>query len=199
MRFGLRGQFLVAGGLLLGITVLIGAGSALMFARLSHVVDTTLSDSEETMQATATIAGALEREDDALLLIANGDPRGAAALAEKRAELATDLARLVPLEVTPEEKSEAARLDGSIRSYHEAGDVMAGLADLQARRDRYHQTVNARLREAVVLVNGIRDRHMQFTEKAAVLARDQARKATDIAVVASLVALLIGAVVAFYF
>lgn len=199
MHFGLRGQFLVAGALLLGITVLIGAGSALMFARLSHVVDTTLSDSEATMQATAAIAGALEREDDALLLIANGDPRGASALAEKRAELAADLARLAPLEVTREEKSEAARLDAALLAYHEAGDVMVALPELQARRDRYHQAVNSRLRDAVALVNGIRDRHMQFTEKAAVLARDQARKAADVAVVASLVALLIGAAVAFYF
>ena len=198
-RVGLRAQFFAAGALLLGITVALGAAGAFAFARLSRIVGATLSDSEATTQATAALAGALEREDDAVLLLANGDARGPAVLADERKEVAADLVRLESLLVTPAERAESRRLHDAVARYQEAGDALARLPDSQARRDDYHRAVNSRLRDAVGLVSGIRNRHLALTEKAAVFARDEARKAAGVATLVSLLALLAGAAVAFYF
>ena len=198
-RFGLRAQFFVAGALLLGITVALGTAGALAFARLSRNVGETLSDSKETMQATAAIAGRLEREDDALLLLANGDARGPATLAQGRRDVEASVEQLTPLMTTPDEREELQRLVEAILRYHDAGDELARLTDLQERRDVYHRTVNNRLREAVGQVSAIRNRHLAFTEEAAEFARDEARKAAGIAIIASLIALVAGAAVAVYF
>jgi hypothetical protein len=64
----LQTRFILAGGLLVMTTVICGIWSAWTFARLSTVVGNTLRENQETIDLTAVLASALEREDDALLL-----------------------------------------------------------------------------------------------------------------------------------
>src|SRR4051812_8695624 len=64
----LQSRFFLAGCLLVATTVACGVYAAFTFARLSQVVDGTLRESQDTNDLAASLAGNLEREDDALLL-----------------------------------------------------------------------------------------------------------------------------------
>jgi NtrC-family two-component system sensor histidine kinase KinB len=98
---GIRAQFLVAGALLVAVTAVSSAWSAYAFHEVSQVVDATVSDSERTTAATAALATALEREDDALLLTLTDEARGQRALDAERASVGVALGRLDALLTGP--------------------------------------------------------------------------------------------------
>ncbi|HEY4116194.1 MAG TPA: hypothetical protein VGM56_00010, partial [Byssovorax sp.] len=58
-RLGLRARFLAAGATLVLATIASGVWSAFAFARLARVVDSTLTDTDRTTAATATLTNAL--------------------------------------------------------------------------------------------------------------------------------------------
>jgi NtrC-family two-component system sensor histidine kinase KinB len=64
----LHTRFLLAGCLLVATTVGIGLWSALTFVRLSAAAADDVGQSQEMIDRSAELAGALEREDDDLLL-----------------------------------------------------------------------------------------------------------------------------------
>jgi two-component system, NtrC family, sensor histidine kinase KinB len=197
IKLGLRTRFLLSGAALVLTTVASGVWSALAFARFSQVLGDTLRDSEQTTEATATMAGALEREDDALLLWLSGDTRAETHLAVERASVEASFARLDALLVTPPEHAAAAALREHIDAYQAAGDRLIPVARQPEALDRYHRGVNPLLRRAVGDAERIRDQHFRSTHEAAAWARDEARHATGIVTGISLGALLLSVIVSF--
>jgi len=196
-KLGLRTRFLLSGAALVLTTVASGVWSALAFARFSQVVGDTLRASEQTTEATASVAGALEREDDALLLWLSGDTRAEAHLAVERASVEASFARLDALLVTPPEHAAAAALRDHIDAYQAAGDQLIAVARQPEALDGYHRGVNPLLRRAVGDAERIRDQHFRSTHEAAAWARDEARRATGIVAGISLGALLLSVIVSF--
>src|SRR5512139_691451 len=80
----LRVRFVVAAGLLVLTTVTASVWTFVALDRLSGVVTDTVTQSESVTAVTSRLAGALEREDDAVLLILAGDERGLQALRRER-------------------------------------------------------------------------------------------------------------------
>ncbi len=77
---GLRFRFVVAVSLLVLTTVTASAWTFFALSRLSGIVTDTVRQSESVTAVTSRLAGALEREDDAVLLILAGDTRGSEVL-----------------------------------------------------------------------------------------------------------------------
>ena len=82
---GLRLRFVVAVSLLVLTTVTASAWTFFALSRLSGIVTDTVRQSESVTAVTSRLAGALEREDDAVLLILAGGPRGSEVLTRERA------------------------------------------------------------------------------------------------------------------
>ena len=205
---GLRGRFLIAGLLIVATSAGSSAWSALAFRRMSRVVDVTVRDSEETTDATGTLASDLEREDDALLLSLADAARGRRELEDRRLAVGSSLARVDALLDKPDERDRAASLRRDVEGYHAAGDALIArvLANAPARglepddgaRIRYHEEVNPLLRRAVAGTTLIREQHFRSTQRVAAWARDQARQAMQILAFVFAAALLLSMVVAFY-
>ncbi len=196
-KLGLRARFLLSGAALVLTTVASGAWSALAFARLSRVVGTTLRDTEQTTAATAAVANALEREDDALLLGLTGSARAERDLVVERASVEEAFARLDALLTSRSEREAAGELRRDVDAYHAAGDALAAAAREPAALDGYHRGVNPLLRRAVADAGRIRDQHFRSTQDAAAWARDEARRATGIVAGISLGALILSVIVSF--
>jgi two-component system, NtrC family, sensor histidine kinase KinB len=197
IKLGLRARFLLSGAVLVLTTVASGLWSALAFARLSRVVGETLLDTEQTTAATATVANALEREDDALLLALSGDQGAARALSAERRSVEAALARLDALLTTAGEREAAGALRRDVDAYQAAGDALITVALEPNALAGYHRGVNPLLRRAVADAGRIRDGHFRSTGEAAAWARDEARRATGIVAGTSLVALLLSVIVSF--
>jgi NtrC-family two-component system sensor histidine kinase KinB len=197
IQLGLRTRFLLSGAALVLTTVASGVWSALAFARLSQVVGDTVQDTEQATAATAAIANALEREDDALLLRLSGDLGARLRLTAERANVEAAFARLDAALSSAKERASAAALRRDIDAYHSAGDALVGSAGDAQGLTGYHREVNPLLRRAVLDAALLRDEHFRSTQAAAVWARDEARRATSIVAGISLGALLLSVVVAF--
>ncbi|APR87489.1 Signal transduction histidine kinase CheA [Minicystis rosea] len=195
IKLGLRTRFLLSGAALVLITIASGVWSALAFARLSHVVGDTLRNNEQATAATAAVANALEREDDALLLWLSGDASGRENLASARVNVEASFARLAAL--LPSEREAAMALRRDIDGYQAAGDALVAGARAPDALVAYHRHVNPLLRHAVAGAGRIRDGHFQSTHQAATWARDEARHATSIVTGISLAALVLSVIVSF--
>jgi|GEM_PF-99071 len=126
---GLQTRFLMAGSVLVLITVAGGAWSVFMFARLSTVVGETLRESQTTIDLTATLSDALEREDDALLLALSGKLRNARSeVAQQRQDFEANYARLLPRLRDPDEQEAGQALHTHADAYHLAGDKLLASA-----------------------------------------------------------------------
>ena len=85
------------------MTAASGAWGVFALTRLGEAVDATLDESEETIVLAASLATAIEREDNALLRIATGKAdRGEGGLAAERQRFEEALARLAPFLTEPE-------------------------------------------------------------------------------------------------
>jgi NtrC-family two-component system sensor histidine kinase KinB len=114
----LQTRFILAGGLLVMTTVVCGIWSALTFARLSTVVGNTLRENQETIDLTAVLASALEREDDALLLSVNGDvERAQRELVSQRQRFDESYSRLLESLSDREEQEAALALRRHVDAY----------------------------------------------------------------------------------
>jgi NtrC-family two-component system sensor histidine kinase KinB len=175
----LRTRFLLAGGLLVVVTLASGLWSGLTFARLSAVVDDTLRENQETIDLTALLAGTLERADDALLLALSGEPEGARKqLVAQRRRFDEDYGRLLTRLREPAEQVAATALRDDVAAYQAAGDGLLYAAGRPGAWDRYHRQVNPALRRAVADCARIREVNYQSMRQAGVRARDEARRAT---------------------
>jgi NtrC-family two-component system sensor histidine kinase KinB len=191
MRFrSLQTQFLLAGCFLVLITVAGGAWSVFMFSRLSKAVGQTLRESQETIDLTASLANALEREDDALLLALSGKVRNARSeVAQQRQDFDDAYTRLLPRLRDGEEQETGRALEEHVNSYRHAGDTLLAGAAQASANEQYHQQVNPALRKAVADCGRIRELNFQAMQQVGVEASDETRRSSGIVAGIALVAL----------
>jgi two-component system, NtrC family, sensor histidine kinase KinB len=196
-RMGLRARFVWTAALLLSVTFASGLYSAITFSHLGRVTGETLRDSDDTTAATSRLTSSLEREDDALLLrlTDESEPARQDLLAERQS-VESAFAQLSALLTTPVEQRIAADLRRDIEAYHLAGDQLAGGEAKSDAIDRYHREVNPLLRAAVERAGHIRDEHFNGTQRVALFARDESRRATRAVALLSLGALVLSVLVA---
>jgi len=194
----LRTRFVVAAGLLVLTTITASVWTFFALTRLSSVVTDTVRQSEAVTAVTSRLAGALEREDDAVLLILAGEARGRQVLADERSVVDAALRALFDV-LDPKDERELARpLDAELRSYRGAADAVVAVAAEREALVQYHQQANPVLRRAVALITGIRDRHFELAREAVAGARDEAAAARRIVLLITLAALGIAIAVAWH-
>jgi NtrC-family two-component system sensor histidine kinase KinB len=191
MKFrSLQTRFLLAGCLLVLTTVAGGVWSVIMFARLSGVVGESLRASHETIDLTARLADALEREDDALLLALNGKVRNARSeVAQHRQDFDDAYARLLYLLRDPEEQDAGRALREHADAYRLAGSALLASAGKPGADETYHQEVNPALRKAVADCGRIRELNFQSMQQVGVEASSETRRSMGIVAGIALVAL----------
>ena len=169
----LQTRFLLAGALLVLATVGSSLWSALTFARLGSVVDETLHDSRATINLITALSGALEREDDALLLAMSGSAdSGRQQLAIERQRV-DDKYRLLSQNLKPEEieqRKMAEKLGDELAAYRKAGSELIANTAEPASLKLYHERVNPLLREAVATCAQIREVSFQKMQASGVSA-----------------------------
>jgi NtrC-family two-component system sensor histidine kinase KinB len=191
MRFrSLQTRFLLAGCLIVVITVAGGAWSVFAFASLSAVVGDTLRGSQETIDLTGSLGDMLEREDDALLLALTGKVRNARSdVAQHRQDFDESFARLMSRLSDAEEREAARALREHVDAYRVIGDALLGTADQPAARELYHQKVNPALRKAVADCGHIRELSFRAMQQVGVDAHNESQRSTGIVTGIALVAL----------
>jgi two-component system, NtrC family, sensor histidine kinase KinB len=186
----LQTRFLVAGSFLVLITVAGGAWSVFTFARLSAAVGEKLRESQETIDLTASLADALEREDDALLQALDGKLRNARSeVVQQRQDFDAAYARLLARLGDPEEREAARALREHTDAYRRVGDALLSQAGKPDARAVYHQQVNPALRQAVVDCSRARDLSLQAVQQVGVRVGEETRRATGILTGIALIAL----------
>jgi NtrC-family two-component system sensor histidine kinase KinB len=194
----LQTRFILAGALLVLTTVGSSLWSGWTFARLSTVVGDTLRDSQATIDFTTSLAGSLEREDDALLLALSGNAKVAREqLSAERRRGEEQFEHLLSLlkDGVSEERQLAGQLRREMDDYRKAGsDLIAVVGDPALKR--YHEEVNPLLRQTVATCARIREVNFQEMQRAGIRARDEASKATWVVVAGSLGAVLLASIVA---
>jgi NtrC-family two-component system sensor histidine kinase KinB len=197
----LQTRFVLAGALLVVVTVGSGLWSAWTLSHLSRVVRETVHESQETVDLAADLAASLEREDDALLLAVSGDVAGARQnLATERQRGERDYDRLLLLlqDGTPAERALARDVRAEMDAYRTAGDELMAAARQPNALSRYHNHVNPLLRRAVTSCSRIREENFKQMEEVSLRTRDEASKAIGVVAGISLVAVLFASVVALW-
>jgi signal transduction histidine kinase len=185
----LRLRFVVAAGLLALTTVTASIWTFFALSRLSGVVTDTVRQSESVTAVTSRLAGALEREDDAVLLALAGDARGTQVLADERLTVDNALRDLFGVLDVEDQRELAQPLGEELRSYREAADVVISIAPAREALVQYQQQANPVLRRGVASITGIRDRHFELARGAVAGARDEAANARRAVLVITVVAL----------
>ena len=194
----LRLRFTVAAGLLVLTTVIASVWTYFSLSRLSGVVTDTVRQSESVTAVTSRLAGALEREDDAVLLILAGDARGAHVLATERGVVDGVVTELFAVLGPDDERELATPLQVELRAYREAADGVISVAVERDALMQYHQQANPVLRRAVTLTTTIRDRHFALARDTVARARDEAAGARRAVLGITLVALGIAVAVTWH-
>jgi NtrC-family two-component system sensor histidine kinase KinB len=195
-RGRLRVRFVVAAGLLVLTTVTASVRTYFALSRLSGIVTDTVRQSESVTAVTSRLAGALEREDDAVLLILSGDSSGAEVLARERRVVDTAVTDLFGVLGPNDERELANPLRAELSAYRHAEDGVISVASEREALVQYHQKANPVLRRAVALTTAIRDRHFEIARRAVADGRDQAAAARRAVLLMTLVALAIAVAVA---
>jgi NtrC-family two-component system sensor histidine kinase KinB len=195
----IRARFVVAGLLFVVATIASGIWSAYTFTRLSRVIGDTLAESQQRIDLTAILTGALEREDDALLLAVSGDvTRAAEEVRFQRALFDDTYDRLRRVLTGSPERAAASSLRLYAQAYRAAGDSLLASARQRDARARYHEDVNPILRKAVSEAGQLRELTFRSMQQVSAQSRDQARRATGVVLGVSLVALIVSTVTALH-
>ncbi len=195
---GLRLRFIVAAGLLVLTTVTASVWTFFALSRLSGIATDTVRQSESVTAVTSRLAGALEREDDGVLLILAGDDRGTQVLARERAVVDKALAELFDVLGPDDERELAYPLKAELTAYRQAADGVIVVALEREALVQYHQKANPVLRRAVALTTAIRDRHFELARQAVADARDEAGAARRAVLLITLAALGMAVVVTWH-
>jgi signal transduction histidine kinase len=194
----LRLRFVVAAGLLVCTTVTASVWTFFALTRLSGIVTDTVQQSESVTAVTSRLSGALEREDDAVLLVLAGDDRGSQVLVRERAVVDRAVSDLLDVLGPADERELADPLRAELRSYRRASDAVVSGAPERDALLHYHQTANPVLRRVVALVTTIRDRHFALARQAVAGGRDEASAARRAVLLITLAALAIAVIVAWH-
>ena len=156
--------------------VITGVWSTVLFIRLGNVVDRTLQGRQGIIDLTAVMAGALEREDDALVLGVAGEvTRARKELAIQRATF-DHAAEQLTQQVTPTEREVVASIVADVTVYRRQGDALLAEANTADARERYHGEVYPLLRRAVDGWAALREQSFEAMQDAGIAARDEARQ-----------------------
>jgi NtrC-family two-component system sensor histidine kinase KinB len=197
-RFGLRLRFGIATLLLVATTIIASVWTLAALSRLNRVVTDTVRQSEAVTAVTSQLAGALEREDDGVLLVLAGDQRGRSVLADERSVVDKAVAALFDVLGPADERELATPLETELKAYRKAADDVVNVAAERDALVQYHQTANPLLRRAVALTTAIRDRHFELARQAVTGARDQASASRRVVLLITLVALVFAVLVSWY-
>ena len=197
-RLGLRLRFGIATLLLVATTVIASVWTLAALSRLSGVVTDTVRESEAVIAVTAQLAGALEREDDGVLLVLAGDQRGTSVLDHERQVVDRAVADLFEVLGPADERDLAQPLEAELQAYRRAANDVITVAPEQDALVQYHQKANPLLRRAVALTTVIRDRHFELARRAVTGARDEADASRRAVLVITIAALGFAFVVAWY-
>lgn len=192
---GLRTRFLAAGILLVLTTAAAAGWTLFVLSHLATVAVTTVRDTDEATATTAAVSSALEREDDAFLVILGGATAGYAPLTEARAVTDGALARIKQDSSSQEQSRIAAEVEASIIRYRQAVDSVVAAPGGQPL-ERYHREANPLLRRAVTEVGKARDERFEEARAGTALARDEVTRARNVVVLIAVFAVAIAAVVA---
>jgi NtrC-family two-component system sensor histidine kinase KinB len=141
----LQTRFLLAGCLLVLITVAGGVVCVIIFAQFSSAIGERLRESQATISLTAKLGEELEREDDALSLALTGQVREARSqVAQRRQDFDEAYALLLPGLDEPE----AQALREHVDAYRLEGDTLLDHAGQRGTEEFYHQRVIPALRIA---------------------------------------------------
>ncbi len=195
-RIGLRPRFMIATALLVVTAVTASLWTLGALSRLSTAAGETLRLNDEASRATAQVASALEREDDALLLMLTEDTTARASLAAARTMVDEKFALLdaVLNEQTEQEHVDALRRQ--IDTYRRASDLIT--QETPGSLIRYHREVNPSLRLAVGYTARLRDRHFESTQRMATSAHEEVARARGVVLGISLVALVVSVLLALH-
>ncbi|MBK8691966.1 MAG: HAMP domain-containing protein [Deltaproteobacteria bacterium] len=194
-RLGLRARFMIVSAAFVLTTAAAAVWTLFVLTRLAAVTSTMARDSEDTTGATSALTGAIEREDDALLVVLGGPDADPAPLALARARTDAAQRRLRALLANTVEHRLAEDIDDAVAAYRGAGD---GLKAEGARGgfDGYDRRVNPHLRLVVAAVARVRDRHFAEARAAAALARTEVAKTRRVVAAIAAVSLLFALAVA---
>ena len=194
-RLGFRARFMIVSAAFVVTTAAAAVWTLLVLTRLAAVTSTMARDSEDTTGATSALTGAIEREDDALLVVLGGTGADRAPLDRARARTDAAQRRLRALLADTVESRLADDIDASVAAYRSAGDRLRSEA-LPGGLDGYHLRVNPRLRLVVAAVARVRDRHFAEARSAAALARTEVAKTRRVVAAIAAVSLLFALAVA---
>jgi len=202
-----RGRVLVACCLLVATAVSSGLWSAGTFWRLAGAIGQTVRERQQTIDLATTLAHALEREDDALLLFLSGQSDEAehelAVQRQRVDETFLQLAARWPdaaaagVAASPEVAARpVTELQSAIAAYRVTGDLLRKPPADTAAIDHYHLNVNPLLRQAVAICERVREENFEAMRLAAVTARDETGRGTRWVIVISVLSLVLAVAVA---
>ena len=195
----LQTRFLVGGFLIVLATIASGSWSAYTFFQLGRTIGETLHGSEEDIDLTTTLAGALEREDEALLLAVNGDvERATQEIHSHRALFDHAYAHLWTILKHDDERDVATSLRRNDDAYRAAGDALLAVARRPNARNLYHESVSPILRRTVADSASLRAFTFRDMQLASLRARDQSMRAIGVVAAVSLLAVLVSTFVALH-
>ena len=191
-------RFVVAAGCLVLTTVTASVWTLVALSRLSGVVTDTVEQSESVTAVTSRLAGALEREDDAVLLILARDDR-AHRFWRPNGTSWTKLWQTCSA-YWGQETSGArdAAAGGTFRQYREAANAVIAAGVERDALVKYHQTAIRCLRRVVALNHGDSRPHFDFAPTTVARARDEAVRARWAVLLITLAALAIAVAVAWH-
>ncbi|MEO8707026.1 MAG: ATP-binding protein, partial [Kofleriaceae bacterium] len=184
ITFGLRAKFLAVGILIVLTTVAATAWTLVVLSRVASSASATLADTDAITASTAAIASALEREDDALLVVLDGGSHDLLVQARTRTDV--ERTRLAP---------GIAELEAPVLAYRRAVDELVARPS-ERTLERYHRDANPLLRAAIAEVGRARDRRFEEARTATTRAHDEAMAARSVVLMISALALAIAAFVA---
>ncbi|MCS6898444.1 MAG: HAMP domain-containing sensor histidine kinase [Myxococcales bacterium] len=127
-------------------------------------------ESEDTIATASALTSALEREDDALLMLMDHPQVSRLPLETARHTSDQARAQLQKLLTSEEEKRSAAGVEAAMTEYRDSVDRLLSQGGSLAR---YHQETNPRLRLAVTLVAQVRERHVEEMRATAAIIRNE--------------------------
>lgn len=195
----LRVRILAVGVVLVAILVVTGYTSALAFARVSRAMGAAVRDDSEAAGLLSTLAGALEDEDDVLLMSLSGEATATPeAVAVERDRFDRAQTRLAALTTDAAERALMRELSQRVHTYRSLVDATLPMGGTERARDIYRQRVAPLVRQGTGLCGQLREHRFRATEDLAAAARDEARRATVVVSVASVFSIALFVAIAWY-
>ena len=195
----LQTRFLVGGFLIVLATIASGSWSAYTFFQLGRTIGETLHGSEEDIDLTTTLAGALEREDEALLSAVNGDvERATQDIHSHRALFDHAYAHLWAILKHDDERAVATSLRRNVGRLSGGRGRAARRRPAPQREEGVPESVSPILRRTVADSASLRAFTIRDMQLSSLRARDQSMRAIGIVAAVSLLAVLVSTFVALH-